>query len=196
LAFLHVVFLHPWDLEMSTKTCSNNMVSPNDHVVMNHQNQTPNKWHMRPCSLQEVQLFLWKRWSFLAFQMCQRSKRVWVKFSSVGLVENRWGIMCCTPSKSGFIRWVDKGVLKLAHTCWGKSHKKNRCAYFQWNHRRHSVYQCWRWIFQLFWLWQGPFWFRACAAVGCMHGLKRFEHTFTCYIWSILNSRCCTDTYV
>jgi hypothetical protein len=28
------------------------MVSPNDHVVMNHQNQTPNKWHMRPCSLQ------------------------------------------------------------------------------------------------------------------------------------------------
>jgi hypothetical protein len=36
---------------MSTKTCSNNMVSPNDHVVMNHQNQTPNKWHMRPCSL-------------------------------------------------------------------------------------------------------------------------------------------------
>jgi hypothetical protein len=37
---------------MSTKTCSNNMVSPNDHVVMNHQNQTPNKWHMRPCSLQ------------------------------------------------------------------------------------------------------------------------------------------------
>jgi hypothetical protein len=47
-----VVFLHPWDLEMSTKTCSNNMVSPNDHVVMNHQNQTPNKWHMMPCSLQ------------------------------------------------------------------------------------------------------------------------------------------------
>jgi hypothetical protein len=37
-----VVFLHPWDLEMSTKTCSNNMVSPNDHAVMNHQNQTPN----------------------------------------------------------------------------------------------------------------------------------------------------------
>jgi hypothetical protein len=36
---------------MSTKTCSNNMVSLNDHVVMNHQNQTPNKWHMRPCSL-------------------------------------------------------------------------------------------------------------------------------------------------
>jgi hypothetical protein len=36
LAFLHGVFLHPWDLEMSTKTCSNNMVSPNDHVVMNH----------------------------------------------------------------------------------------------------------------------------------------------------------------
>jgi hypothetical protein len=29
------------------------MVSPNDHVVMNHQNQTPNKWHMRPCSLHE-----------------------------------------------------------------------------------------------------------------------------------------------
>jgi hypothetical protein len=28
------------------------MVSPNDHVVMNHQKQTPNKWHMRPCSLQ------------------------------------------------------------------------------------------------------------------------------------------------
>jgi hypothetical protein len=48
---LHGVFLHPWDLEMSTKTCSNNMVSPNDHVVMNHQNQTPNKWPMRPCSL-------------------------------------------------------------------------------------------------------------------------------------------------
>jgi hypothetical protein len=44
--------LHPWDLEMSTKTCSNNMVSPNDHVVMNHHNQTPNKWHMRTCSLQ------------------------------------------------------------------------------------------------------------------------------------------------
>jgi hypothetical protein len=49
---LHGVFLHPWDLEMFTKTCSNNMVSPNDHVVMNHQNQTLNKWHMRPCSLQ------------------------------------------------------------------------------------------------------------------------------------------------
>jgi hypothetical protein len=49
---LHGVFLHPWDLEMSTKTCSNNMVSPNDHVVMNPQNQTPNKRHMRPCSLQ------------------------------------------------------------------------------------------------------------------------------------------------
>jgi hypothetical protein len=30
------------------------MVSPNDHVVMNHQNQTPNKWHMRPCSLQNL----------------------------------------------------------------------------------------------------------------------------------------------
>jgi hypothetical protein len=30
------------------------MVSPNDHVVMNHQNQTPNKWHMRPCSLQRA----------------------------------------------------------------------------------------------------------------------------------------------
>jgi hypothetical protein len=42
LAFLHEVFLHPWDVEMYTKTCSNNMVSPNDHVVMNHQNQTPN----------------------------------------------------------------------------------------------------------------------------------------------------------
>jgi hypothetical protein len=41
---------------MSTKTCSNNMVSPNDHVVMNHQNQTPNKWHMRPCSLQRGSL--------------------------------------------------------------------------------------------------------------------------------------------
>jgi hypothetical protein len=26
--------------EVSTKTCSNNMVSLNDHVVMNHQNQT------------------------------------------------------------------------------------------------------------------------------------------------------------
>jgi hypothetical protein len=39
-SFLHVVFLHPWDLEMSTKTCSDNKVSPNDHVVMNHQNQT------------------------------------------------------------------------------------------------------------------------------------------------------------
>jgi hypothetical protein len=26
-------------------------VSPNDHVIMNHQKQTPNKWHMRPCSL-------------------------------------------------------------------------------------------------------------------------------------------------
>jgi hypothetical protein len=51
LAFLHGVFLHPWDLKMSTKTCSNNMVSPNDHVVMNHQNQTPNNWHVRPCSL-------------------------------------------------------------------------------------------------------------------------------------------------
>jgi hypothetical protein len=38
---------------MSTKTYSNNMVSPNDHVVMNHQNHTPNKWHMRPCSLQQ-----------------------------------------------------------------------------------------------------------------------------------------------
>jgi hypothetical protein len=46
---------------MSTKTCSNNMVSPNDHVVMNHQNQTPNKWHMRPCSLHsQCQFsFLW-----------------------------------------------------------------------------------------------------------------------------------------
>jgi hypothetical protein len=53
LVFLHGVFLHPWDLEMSTKTCSNNMVSSNDHVVMNHQNQTPNKWHMRSCSLQK-----------------------------------------------------------------------------------------------------------------------------------------------
>jgi hypothetical protein len=37
-----------------TKTCSDNMVSPNDHVVMNHKNQTPNKWHMMPCSLQAV----------------------------------------------------------------------------------------------------------------------------------------------
>jgi hypothetical protein len=40
LAFWHVVFLHPWDLEVSTRTCWNNMVSPNDHVVMNHQSQT------------------------------------------------------------------------------------------------------------------------------------------------------------
>jgi hypothetical protein len=46
-----MVFLHLWDLEMFTKKCSNNMVSPNDHVVMNHQNQTPNKCRMRPCSL-------------------------------------------------------------------------------------------------------------------------------------------------
>jgi hypothetical protein len=30
------------------------MVSPNDHVVMNHQNQTTNKWHIRPCSLQRA----------------------------------------------------------------------------------------------------------------------------------------------
>jgi hypothetical protein len=58
LAFLHGIFLHPWDLEMSTKTCSNNMVSPNDHVVMNNQNQTPNKWHMRPCSLQCLSIYL------------------------------------------------------------------------------------------------------------------------------------------
>jgi hypothetical protein len=34
-----VVFLHPLDLVVSTKTCLNNMVSPNDHVVMNHQNE-------------------------------------------------------------------------------------------------------------------------------------------------------------
>jgi hypothetical protein len=39
-SFLHVVFFHPWDLEMSTKTCWNNKVGPNDHVIMNHQNQT------------------------------------------------------------------------------------------------------------------------------------------------------------
>jgi hypothetical protein len=33
------------------------MVSPNDHVAMNHQNQTPNKWHMRPCSLHNDSAF-------------------------------------------------------------------------------------------------------------------------------------------
>jgi hypothetical protein len=34
------------------KDMLNKMVSLNDHVVMNHQNQTPNKWHMRSYSLQ------------------------------------------------------------------------------------------------------------------------------------------------
>jgi hypothetical protein len=34
-----LVFWRPWDLEMS-KDMLNNMASPIDHVVMNHQNQT------------------------------------------------------------------------------------------------------------------------------------------------------------
>jgi hypothetical protein len=56
---------------MSTKTCSNNMVSPNDHVVMNHQNQTPHKWHMRPCSLQtRVSLGLGAAGQFLVCWIC------------------------------------------------------------------------------------------------------------------------------
>jgi hypothetical protein len=39
LKFLHVIFLHPWDLEMY-KDMLNNLVSLINHVVINHQNQT------------------------------------------------------------------------------------------------------------------------------------------------------------
>jgi hypothetical protein len=45
-----VVFLHPWDLEMSTKTCSTIWLVT--LVMLLWITKIKLEWHMRPCSLQ------------------------------------------------------------------------------------------------------------------------------------------------
>lgn len=73
--------------------------------------------------------------------MYQRSKRVLVRVCSVGYGENRLGMMCWTPSISGFIRCEEIGVFELAQTVEADYIKRIGAHHFQLLHNRCSVYQ-------------------------------------------------------
>jgi hypothetical protein len=78
----------------------------------------------------KLQVFLWKRWSFLAFHMYHKVIRIWVRVSSLVVVGNRWGRICWTPWAAGSIRWMKGGVFIAAQTYWGSWQRKKRWASF------------------------------------------------------------------
>jgi hypothetical protein len=63
-----------------------------------------------------------------------------VRVAFVGWVVRRLGKICCTPSMCAFIKWGGKGVVEVAHTCWGKSHREKRWASFS---MAPQEAQCW-----------------------------------------------------
>jgi hypothetical protein len=82
------------------------------------------------CTCKGVQIFLWNRWSLLAFQIYQRRSWVLVIVCSVELEGKMFGKICWTPSGTGSMRWVKGFTSELSQTYLGKLQRKNRWESF------------------------------------------------------------------